>query len=103
MNHRSASGIGLTRLLSQALIALLVGIVVSICALIVQAFLVLSGRRASTSGEQAENAADLHIGCSLCLRRNRLNTDSQSPYLGYEYKPDREFISSGCLAILVIY
>ena len=79
MNHRSASGIGLTRLLSQALIALLVGIVVSICALIVQVFLVLSGRRVSTSGEQAESAADLHIGCSLCIRRNRLNTDSQSP------------------------
>ena len=80
MSHRSPSGYGLTRLFVQAIIALIIGIVVSICTLLVQIFFVLLGRGPLTSEEHAENAGELHIsGCSLCMRRKRLNSDVRAP------------------------
>lgn len=79
MNYRSTSGLGPNRLLVHALIALIVGIFVSICTLLVQLFFVLSGRRASSTEELSRNAQALHVsGCSICAHRNRLNAGVQS-------------------------
>ena len=69
MNNRSPSGFGLTLLLVQALIALIIGIVVSICTLLVQIFLVLLGWSPSNSGEHRENAGALHPSESHEIRR----------------------------------
>ena len=80
MDNRSPSGIGLTRLLVQALIALIIGIIVSICTLLVQVFLVLLGRGASTYEEHTQDEAGSHAsGCSLCMRRNRMNSRVRTP------------------------
>ncbi len=80
MENRSPSGIGLTRLLVQALIALIIGIVVSICTLLIQIFLVLLGRGASTYEEHTQDETGSHVsGCSLCMRRNRMNSGVRTP------------------------
>ncbi len=80
MDNRSPSGIGLTLLLVQALIALIIGIVVSICTLLIQVFLVLLGRGASTYEEHTEDETGSHVtGCSLCMRRNRMNSGVRTP------------------------
>ena len=80
MDNRSASSLGLTRLLVQAIIALIIGIVVSICTLLVQIFLVLLGRAASTYEEHTQDETGSHVsGCSLCMRRNRMNSSVRTP------------------------
>lgn len=79
MTHRSKGGLGLTRLLVQALFALFVGVVLSICALLVQVFLVLLGRRATSAEELSEDVSDFHASsCSLCMHRKRQNSHRQS-------------------------
>lgn len=80
MNYRSPSNLGLTRLLVQAIIALIIGIVVSICTLLVQVFLVLLGRSASNSGEHGENAGELHVSePSPGTRRNHMSSGVHTP------------------------
>ena len=79
MNDRSVSSLGLTRLLAQALFALVVGIFVSICTLAVQIFIVLSGLRVAETAEPTAAGGDSHVlGCSLCMRRRSLMSSVQS-------------------------
>ena len=73
MNDRSISSLGLTRLLAQALFALVVGIFVSVCTLAVQVFFVLSGLRVAENAEPTATGGNSHVlGCSLCMRRRSL-------------------------------
>ena len=69
MNTRTAGSVGLTRLILQALFSLVVGIFVSICTLVVQALVVISGRRASKSETPYANEAAHEFGCSICQRQ----------------------------------
>lgn len=79
LTYRSKGGLGLTRLLVQTLFGLIVGVILSICALLVQIFLVLLGRKASSTEEFSRNAQALHVsGCSLCAHRSRLDAGVQS-------------------------
>ncbi len=78
MNYPSARGLEPNSLLVPALIALILGMVASICALLIQVFLVLSDRRALSTGEFSRNVEDLHVsGCSLCMHRNCMDAGVQ--------------------------
>ncbi len=69
MNTRTAGSVGLTRLVLQALFSLIVGIFVSICTLVVQAVVVISGRRVSKSETPYTNETVHEFGCSICQRQ----------------------------------
>ena len=79
MTYRSKGGLGLTRLLVQTLFGLIVGVILSICALLVQIFLVLLGRRATRDKEISEDVSYSHASsCSLCMHRKRQNSYRES-------------------------
>ena len=68
MNTGTQNTVGPTRLVAQAIFTLVVGIFVSICTLIVQALVVLFGRRAKEIEEPAVSNSSPAGSCSICQR-----------------------------------
>lgn len=68
MSTATPNTFGLTRMVAHAILTLVVGIVVSICTLIVHALIILFGRRKSVVEKPGGSSESHARACSICQR-----------------------------------